>query len=525
MIRCRAKVPVVSLVDPHRARILHLSVLAIAAVALVVMSAARARACNLVPLPGCRTAGLSSLQIQRNVASGGKDRLRWQWKNGQATLQPGFGTPTTATTHALCLYDERGLVESATIPPSGTCGGRSCWEGRQDKGFTYKDKAALHDGVQRLTLDASAADQAKIRLDGKGEALPDAPLPLIGTVVAQLVNDQSGVCFESTFASETIRHNDAARFTAKSTRADGPSVAPLPSLGCGTPVTRYATGANPDSQEHDGLARTYGVYLAPSYDLSGIVPAPLLLVFHGGFGSGDQVFASARMMDLADAEGIVVVSPDGVLSPGGIRTWNAGGCCGYAVSQDIDDVGFVAALLDRLGESLCFDLRRVYATGISNGAMLSYRLGCELSARIAAIGPVAGSAMTASCAATRPVPVMAVHGSADMNVPWEGGLGCGPAGVPYVSVEDSIGGWIKRNACTGPTVTYSDEGDGHCERRGISPSGADVVLCTIAAGGHSWPGGTPPASQGFPGCPFGAQSTTFSATRHLYDFFGQHPLR
>jgi hypothetical protein len=109
MIRCRVKVPVVSLVDPRRARTLHLSVLAIAAAALVVMSAARAHACDPAPLPGCRTAGLSSLQIQRHVASGGKDRLRWQWKKGQATLQPGFGTPTIATTHALCLYDARGL--------------------------------------------------------------------------------------------------------------------------------------------------------------------------------------------------------------------------------------------------------------------------------------------------------------------------------------------------------------------------------------------------------------------------------
>jgi len=508
---------------PARPR--HLWMLAIAVATVVLTTAARVHACAPTPLPGCRTAGLSSLQIQRHVTSRGKDRLRWQWKNGQATLQPGFGTPTTVTTETVCLYDVRGLLEDLMIPPKGTCDGRPCWEGRQGKGFTYEDKSAVHDGAQRLTLDGRAADKAKIRFDGKGDALPDAPLPLVGPVVVQLVNDTSGVCFESVFANETIRGNDSTRFMAQSKRPDGPSVAPLPSLGCGTPVTRYAAGANPDSQPHDGLSRTFGVYVPPSYDLNGAGPAPLLLLFHGGFGSGDQVFANARMMDLADDEGIIVVSPDGVASPGGIRTWNAGGCCGYAVSQNIDDVGFVAALLDQLGQSLCLDLRRVYAAGMSNGAMLSYRLGCELSARIAAIGPVAGSDMTASCAATRPVPVMHVHGSADMHVPWVGGLGCGPAGVPYVSVEDSIGGWIERNTCSGPTTLYHDEGDGHCERRGSCPSGADVVLCTIAAGGHSWPGGTPPGSAGLPGCPFGPQSTTFSATRNLYEFFRQHPLR
>jgi polyhydroxybutyrate depolymerase len=231
------------------------------------------------------------------------------------------------------------------------------------------------------------------------------------------------------------------------------------------------------------------------------------------------------MQALADDTGVLVVYPDGVAGPGGVRTWNAGGCCGYAVAAGIDDVGFVAALLDRVGERLCVDERRVFAAGMSNGAMLAYRLACALSPRVAAIGVVAGSDVAGYCTTTRPVAVMHVHGTADLNVPWAGGLGCGPSGVAFPSVPTSVGNWVSRNGCGGAAAGYLDEGDGHCERRGTCPSGADVVLCAIDGGGHTWPGALPLASPGFPDCPFGAQSTTFDATRRLFDFFAAHPLR
>jgi polyhydroxybutyrate depolymerase len=162
---------------------------------------------------------------------------------------------------------------------------------------------------------------------------------------------------------------------------------------------------------------------------------------------------------------------------------------------------------------------------MSNGAMLAYRLACELSERFAAVGPVAGSDVTNGCLATRPVPIMHVHGTDDMSVPWTGGFGCGPSGVSFTSVPDSVGGWVTRDGCTGSTVLYLDQGDGHCERHGSCPNTAEVILCAIDGGGHNWPGGMPLAGPGFPGCPFGPQSTTFDATRRLFDFFVAHPLR
>jgi polyhydroxybutyrate depolymerase len=114
------------------------------------------------------------------------------------------------------------------------------------------------------------------------------------------------------------------------------------------------------------------------------------------------------MDDVADREGFVTVYPDGL---GVLGTWNGGGCCGYAVQNDVDDVGFVTALLDHLEQALCIDRARVFASGMSNGGIFSHRLACEQSERIAAIAPVAGTLMIESCAPSRSVSVMHIHGS------------------------------------------------------------------------------------------------------------------
>jgi polyhydroxybutyrate depolymerase len=224
------------------------------------------------------------------------------------------------------------------------------------------------------------------------------------------------------------------------------------------------------------------------------------------------------MDPIADREGFVTVYPDGT---GAIRTWNGGGCCGRAVIDGIDDVGFVAALLDHLEAALCLDRRRIYATGMSNGAILSHRLACELSTRITAIAPVAGTDNTSSCAPTRSVAVLAIHGTEDGHVPWDGGLGCGPAGVAFNSVPATVEGWRARNGCGAASTVYFEQGDGRCVGHGGCAEHGDVVLCSIEGGGHSWPGGAPPA--GLVECPEnGPQSTTFLASEAIWRFFAQH---
>lgn len=292
----------------------------------------------------------------------------------------------------------------------------------------------------------------------------------------------------------------------------------LPSAGCGSGGTAYPAGTTTIGEVvHGGLTRTFRVHVPPGYD--GMAPRPIVLMFHGGGGSARQFEeTSSGMSPIADREGFVAVYPDGT---GRIQTWNGGGCCGSAVSGNVDDVGFTSAMLDHLEATLCIDRHRVFASGMSNGAIMSHRLGCELSERIAAIAPVAGTEMSPTCTPPRTVAVMHTHGSADGHVPFDGGEGCGPAGVPFASVPATMERRRLLNGCDATTSRVFEQGDGTCEGYDGCDEGADVVLCTIAGGGHSWPGGEPAA--GLIPCPAnGGQSTTFLASEAIWQFFAAH---
>ncbi|HMJ09862.1 MAG TPA: PHB depolymerase family esterase [Polyangiaceae bacterium] len=292
----------------------------------------------------------------------------------------------------------------------------------------------------------------------------------------------------------------------------GPS---QPSAGCEGEGSTYPAGTSAGSLTVGSVQRTFRVHVPPGYRKG--QPAPVVLMLHGGGGSGEQLqMQSARMDPIADREGFITVYPDGT---GALRTWNAGQCCGRAVADGVDDVGFIAALLDHLEGELCTDKRRVFATGMSNGGMLTHRLACELSDRIAAFAPVAGT-LGSSCQAARPVPVLHIHGTSDGHVPWNGGMGCGPAGVPFTSVPDTMNVWRTRNACASNTTTYFEQGDGHCTA--YAGCQAPVVLCAVEGGGHSWPGGV--AKEPVVQCPAdGFQSQSFVASELAWQFFEANP--
>jgi len=282
--------------------------------------------------------------------------------------------------------------------------------------------------------------------------------------------------------------------------------------GCGA-VGAYTPGTTTAEITHDGVSRTFRVHVPPGYESDHA--SPLVFMFHGGGGSGRQFQMNSSRMDVvADRENFITVYPDGT---GMIRTWNGGGCCGAGVRNNVDDVGFVAALLDHLEANICLDRRKVFASGMSNGGIMSYRLACDLSERIAAVAPVAGTDMTLSCSPTRQIPVMQIHGTADGHVPWEGGEGCGLAGVSFTSIPDTMEGWKIRNGCGESVSSYFAEGNGTCEVfEGCSS--AKVVLCSIEGGGHSWPGGEP--GVGVINCPEnGPQSQSFSASEAAWRFF------
>lgn len=258
--------------------------------------------------------------------------------------------------------------------------------------------------------------------------------------------------------------------------------------------------------DHDGAPRTVRVHVPTGYDPS--VPTPVVLAFHGYTLNGQVMMDQAHLVDAADAEGFILIAPDGT---GALLGWNAGSCCGTAASSGTDDVGLVGAILDRIEADACVDADRVYATGFSNGGFLSHRLGCELADRIAAIAPVSGVIGIPSCAPARPMPVLHVHGTSDLVVAYDNSV------FGYLSVEDTIAGWAERDGCpaAAPTEVFA-MGDATCVSHTGCAGGAEVQLCTIDGGGHQWPGGTP-----LPGG--GATSTDLDATAAIWAFFAAHP--
>ena len=197
-----------------------------------------------------------------------------------------------------------------------------------------------------------------------------------------------------------------------------------PAVTCSGPF--LAPGDYVRTISTDAGVRTYYVHVPAS--AVGPGPAPLVLAFHGGGmtvygdgGLGFELFAHVR--GKSDSAGFVLIEPEGtpalpLTQPGTLDVFNAGNCCEQAEQKNsnIDDVGFVSAILDAIGKETCIDTRRVFATGLSNGAMLSHRLACQLSDKIAAIAAVSGGLGNRDydtvggpttlfpCTPTRPVP-------------------------------------------------------------------------------------------------------------------------
>lgn len=171
--------------------------------------------------------------------------------------------------------------------------------------------------------------------------------------------------------------------------------------------------------EVDGRRRSYLVHVPPQHDPA--MPTPVVLAFHDGGGRADHMPIFSGLNEKADKAGFIVAYPDGSGRLENMRTFNAGNCCGHAAAANIDDVAFIRHVLDDLQGIANVDRRRAFATGMSNGAMMSYRLAAELSDRIAAIAPIGGPMGTKECRPGRAVSVMHFHGDADALAQFKGG--------------------------------------------------------------------------------------------------------
>jgi polyhydroxybutyrate depolymerase len=268
----------------------------------------------------------------------------------------------------------------------------------------------------------------------------------------------------------------------------------------------------------DGEQRTFRLYRPASLPVD--KPAPLVVMLHGALGSGKQAEKSYKWNAEADKGKFVVAYPDGYR-----HTWNVSSdCCGPAVKKQINDVGFIIQMIDAIGGSISIDRSRIYATGISNGGALAYRLACNTNI-FAAIGPDS-STLLGDCPSPSPTSVLHIHGLADNTFPYNGGTGkrngagdsqttntVGPA------IPDLINTWRTIDSCSGSITT--NEG---VVSTAISQcvSGRTVELITIAGAGHQWPGAIADSKADQRLIKLDPPSTALDATSIFWKFFSEH---
>jgi len=286
----------------------------------------------------------------------------------------------------------------------------------------------------------------------------------------------------------------------------------------GTPAHAGSISRRIDVQ---GQPRTYALYVPASASKS--APAPLVIALHGGLGQGRTMAALSGFSQLADRDGFLVAYPDGLR-----RHWRDGRTMpGGMIAEAADDVAFIAALLDDAAKFHALDARRIYATGMSNGAIFSHYLGLKLGDRIAAIAPVVGGIATEVAAdfdPAAPVSVLIINGRDDPLVPYGGGAVAKTHGS-IVPTERALQLWLGADDLQGdPHIrNVASKKAGDCTEQWQSWSGGRngtaVTLISLAGGGHTWPGGT----QYLPNAIVGAVCPELDATRTIWEFFNQHP--
>jgi polyhydroxybutyrate depolymerase len=248
---------------------------------------------------------------------------------------------------------------------------------------------------------------------------------------------------------------------------------------------------------HGGRDRRYHLHVPPHPENT--AGLPLLVMLHGGGGSGEQARTATGLHEAGVRAGFVVVFPDGTgLLRGKLLTWNSGGLPVYAAEHDVDDVGFLRAVVADVQRRVAIDPARVFAAGHSNGGMMCHRLAREAADVFAGIAVVSGAMNFTAADATSPLAVLLVHGTADEHVRIDGGApgrAIGRAGNrDDASLQTAIDYYVARNALSGSAETVED-GKVRTRTWGAGKDGAvtqPVRVITLGGGGHSWPGSREP---------------------------------
>jgi polyhydroxybutyrate depolymerase len=256
------------------------------------------------------------------------------------------------------------------------------------------------------------------------------------------------------------------------------------------PPSGFVDGTSRHIINVDGHDRVYRLHKPTGLPAS----AALVIVLHGGFGTGDYAERNYGWNQLADSQKFVVAYPNGLN-----RAWNVNGagCCGKPAKAGIDDVGFISAAVADIEHNVGINVSHVYATGMSNGGMMAYTLACDTTL-FAAIGPVSGTQLD-PCRSPHPVSVMHIHGTADPLIPYGGGPGGGFVHLDGPPIQRTNAFWRNVDRCAAPATSTSGS---VTTSTASCPDNRSVVLITVDGGGHDWPD---------------------FATDKLWQFFAAHP--
>jgi polyhydroxybutyrate depolymerase len=273
-----------------------------------------------------------------------------------------------------------------------------------------------------------------------------------------------------------------------------------------------------------GFRRSYLIHIPKNYDRA--EAQPLVVALHGAFSTAEEMEEETGLSELADKEGFLVLYPNGITLFGWLQHWNAGHCCGRAMKDRVDDLGFVSMVIDEVREHFNVDPSRIYMVGYSNGGMLAYLFAAQKPETLAAVAVIAatiGSRPSPSEPEVRipparaPVPVMAVHGREDDSVPYEGGS-LRNDGHLYVSVKESTEFWLEANHVS-PAPQREEMMAGRVvkDRWGAPGSDQEVILYTLEGWKHTVP--TKHFTKKLPG---NDPLKDFHATDLIWDFFKSH---
>jgi len=254
--------------------------------------------------------------------------------------------------------------------------------------------------------------------------------------------------------------------------------------------------------EHAGIVREYIVYIPSSYQSN--QPSAVLLVFHGYRGFPEGIMGYSNFNELADTNAFIAVYPKGLDIGGGLG-WNP-----LPAFDFFSDVGFIDSMLDDLKDDYSVDSERIYATGFSSGAFMTNVLACELSNQVAAIASVAGTIIPEAlnvCNPTHQMPVLEIHGTQDIEVPYDGLQNL------VISVDSFFSYWVAYNQTDMNPIITSATGNGNAVEKFVynnGTNGSKVVHYKIIDGKHEWPG-----AQG---------NTDIPASQIIWDFLSQYNI-